>query len=93
MRYVKLVGDEPGRRFDLLMGRSVFSTRFLSEEEHMLTGRVEDAWATVWCWIFALPTLLRSKILPMVRDVFALLGLGYTIAIVLDWYLRARGQR
>lgn len=60
MRYVK-ISKEPGVRRDLVTGKDVYSSRFLNDEEHMLHGRVEEAWATGWCLIVSLPTYLRRE--------------------------------
>jgi hypothetical protein len=91
MRYVK-ISKEPGVRRDLLTGQDVYSSRFLNDEEHMLHGPVEEAWAVTWCHLLAVPGFLRKNTYPFLRAFFALLGLGYTLAIVLDWYFRLRHQ-
>lgn len=62
MRHVKLKGHEPGVRRDLLTGQDIYSSRFLSAEEHFPQRMVAD----VWCWIvgvcIGLPALLRREL-------------------------------
>lgn len=92
-RYVRISGDEPGVRLDLLRGRRMYSARFLSAEEYLLDGRVAHVWAAVWCFLIAVPLFIRKKGRRYTWNAFAWLGIAYTLAIVVDWYLRSRGQR
>lgn len=70
----------------------VYSSRFLNAEEHLLDGRVAEAWSAMWCFLISVPLFLRTKTPRLLWNLFAIIGMGYTLAILLDAYLRARGQ-
>lgn len=72
-RYVKLNRHEPGVRYDVLLGRDVYSSRFLNNEERgpRLT-RIEDIWVSLYCFF-------TGTFVELVEVFFMAVGIAATI--------------
>lgn len=82
MRYVKMGHHEPGVRRDVLKGEDIFSTRFLSAEEHNSTGWFENAWAATFCLVVRAPALVDFYARPWVTAYFVVCGIALNVLAI-----------